>query len=57
MPYWRTLKSKGELNPKFPNAPEAQLKLLEKEGFEIIKRKKNINYFVKDYDKYLVLDI
>jgi alkylated DNA nucleotide flippase Atl1 len=58
MPYWRTLKSKGELNPKFPNAPEEQIALLEKEGFEIIKKGvKNIKYFVKDYDKYLVLDI
>jgi alkylated DNA nucleotide flippase Atl1 len=58
MPYWRTLKSKGELNPKFPNALEVQLKLLENEGFKIIKKGiKNIKYFVKDYDKYLVLEI
>ena len=58
MPYWRTLKSKGELNPKFPNAPEEQIVLLEHEGFEIIKKgKKNIKYFVKDYEQYLVSDI
>jgi len=58
MPYWRTLKSKGELNPKFPNALEEQIALLENEGFEIIKKGiKNIKYFVKDYDKYLVLNI
>ena len=45
MPYWRTLKSKGELNPKFPNVPEEQIALLEKEGFKIIKKGiKNIKY-------------
>lgn len=58
VPYWRTLKSKGELNPKFPNAPEEQIALLESEGFSIIKKgRKNFKYFVKDYDKYLVVDI
>ena len=50
MPYWRTLKSNGELNPKFPNAPLEQITLLEKEGFEIItKGKKSKRYFVKNY--------
>ncbi len=45
MPYWRTLKSNGELNLKFPNAPKEQIVLLENEGFEIIskgKKTKNI---------------
>jgi alkylated DNA nucleotide flippase Atl1 len=55
MPYWRTLKSKGEINLKFPNAPEEQITLLENEGFEIFtKGKKNIKYFVKDYEDYLL---
>ncbi len=55
MPYWRTLKTNGELNPKFPNAPEEQIALLENEGFEIItKGIKNKKYFVKDYDRHLV---
>ena len=55
MPYWRTLKSNGELNPKFPNAPLEQVTLLEKEGFEIItKGKKSKRYFVKNYNKYLI---
>jgi alkylated DNA nucleotide flippase Atl1 len=58
LPYWRTLKTNGELNPKFPNAPEEQIALLESEGFTILKKgRKNIKYFVKDYDKYLVTDL
>jgi hypothetical protein len=53
-PYWRTLKTKGELNPKYPKGIENQIALLKKEGFEIIQKgRKNIKYFVKDYDKYI----
>ena len=54
-PYWRTLKSNGELNMKYPEACELQKKMLEEEGFIIIaKGKKNIKYFVKDFEKYLI---
>ncbi len=42
LPYWRVIKSNGELNPKFPNAPYEQISLLENEGFEIIKKGKKI---------------
>lgn len=53
-PYWRTLKANGELNPKYPGGVEAQKKLLEDEGFTIIKKgRTNIRYYVKDYDKFL----
>lgn len=53
-PYWRTLKANGELNPKYPGGIEAQKKLLESEGFTVIKKgRTNIRYFVKDYEKYL----
>ncbi len=53
-PYWRTLKANGELNPKYPGGVEAQKKLLEGEGFTIIKKgRTNIRYYVKDYDNYL----
>ena len=31
-PYWRVLKSKGRLNPKYPGGVFAQAKLLEAEG-------------------------
>jgi len=56
MPYWRTLKAKGEINPKFPNAPYEQIAMLEQEGFEVIQKGvKNIRYFIKDYEDYLML--
>jgi len=49
LPYWRTLKTNGELNPKFPNAFDEQIALLESEGFTIVEKgRKNIRYFVKD---------
>lgn len=53
-PYWRVLKTNGELNPKYPGGLEEQKKKLEKEGFKIIKKgSKNIKYFVLDYQNYL----
>lgn len=53
-PYWRTLKNNGELNPKYPGGIEEQKKLLEAEGFTVIKKgRTNIRYYVKDFDKYL----
>lgn len=54
-PYWRTLKSDGELNSKYPEAIELQKRLLEKEGHTIIsKGTKNIKYYVKDFEGSLV---
>ncbi len=54
-PYWRTLKTDGELNIKYPGAIELQKRLLEEEGHTIIsKGKKNIKYYVKDFEKKLV---
>ena len=54
-PYWRTLKSDGELNVKYPEAIELQRRLLEEEGHTIItKGKKNIKYYVKDFEDSLV---
>lgn len=53
-PYWRTLKNKGELNPKYPGGAEAQKELLESEGHTVIQRgRTNIKYFVKDYEHKL----
>lgn len=50
-PYWRTLKANGELNAKYPGGLEAQKELLEKEGHTIVKKgRKNIRYYVKDYE-------
>lgn len=54
-PYWRTIKSDGELNTKYPEATELQRRLLEEEGHIIIsKGKKNIKYYVKDYENSLI---
>jgi alkylated DNA nucleotide flippase Atl1 len=50
-PYWRTLKANGELNEKYPGGVMAQKEKLEAEGHTIIQRgRKNIKYFVKDYE-------
>ena len=52
IPYWRTLKSDGALNEKYPGGVESHKKLLEKEGFEITEKGKK--FLVKDFEKYLV---
>lgn len=53
-PYWRTLKTNGELNAKYPGGIEAQKELLEKEGHTIIQKgRKNTKFYVKDYEKVL----
>ncbi len=53
-PYWRTLKSDGELNVKYPETIKLQKRLLEEEGHTIIsKGTKNIKYYVKDFEKSL----
>jgi alkylated DNA nucleotide flippase Atl1 len=51
-PYWRTLKSGGELNPKYPGGIEEQKKRLESEGHKVIQKGKK--YVVKDYKTSLV---
>lgn len=54
-PYWRTLKSDGELNAKYPEGIELQKRLLEAEGHTIISRGvKNIKYYVKDFTDSLI---
>ena len=53
-PYWRTLKANGELNEKYPGGIETQKEMLEKEGHTIIQKgRKNIKYYVKDYEGVL----
>ena len=51
-PWWRTLKSKGELNDRFPGGCEAQRKYLETEGFKVIQKGKK--YFVEDYENFML---
>ncbi len=50
-PYWRTLKSGGELNPKYPGGVEAAAKRLRAEGHEIVKKGKRV--FMAAYEKAL----
>ena len=51
-PYWRTLKTGGFLNEKYPRGLETQKQLLEQEGHVIIKKGKK--YLVKDYLKAVI---
>ena len=53
-PYWRTLKSGGELNEKYPGGTEAQAKHLQEEGHTIEPGKGKKPPKVKDFEKALV---
>ncbi len=50
-PYWRTLKSGGELNPKYPGGIEGQKSRLQQEGHSVLQKGKK--YKVADYDRRL----
>jgi len=50
-PYWRTLKSKGELNPKYPGGIENQKERLEAEGHTVIQKGKKL--VVQDFEESL----
>jgi len=52
IPWWRTLKSKGELNEKYPGGIDRQKMLLEMDEHAVIQKGKR--YFVKDYEDSLV---
>ena len=53
-PYWRTLKVRGELNPKYPGGVEAQAARLQAEGHTIDWGKTKKKPKVKDFEKALV---
>ncbi len=53
-PYWRTLKSGGELNEKYPGGAEKQATFLRAEGLVIEPGKGKKPPKVKDFEKYLV---
>lgn len=53
-PWWRTLKAGGELNEKYPGGAAAQKAKLEAEGHTVVRKgRKNIRYYVKDYESAL----
>ena len=51
-PYWRTLKTGGLINEKYPGEVNGQKKLLEKEGHTVVQKGKQ--YVVVDFEKHLV---
>ncbi len=51
-PYWRTLKTDGVINPKYPGGIERQKELLEEEGHKVIPRGRK--YVVADYKKSMM---
>jgi hypothetical protein len=51
-PYWRTLKTGGELNPKYPGGVPGITKLLAAEGHRVIQKGKR--FFVVDYEKAVI---
>jgi len=51
-PYWRTLKTGGEINPKYPGEIVELKALLESEGHEVAKKRNH--YVVLNYEKKLV---
>ena len=51
-PYWRTLKSRGELNPKSPGGLDNLRTRLENEGLTIVQKGKRL--FVDQFERYLV---
>ena len=51
-PYWRTLKTGGLLNYKYPGGIDVKKWLLEQEGPVVVRKGKK--FFVKDYLKSLV---
>ena len=52
-PYWRTLKTGGELNPKYPGGVKAQSAHLREEGHSIQAGKGKSVPKVKDFEKRL----
>ena len=50
-PYWRTLKTGGLVNEKYPGGVETQKKLLESEGHTVVQKGKKV--FVLDFEKAL----
>lgn len=50
-PYWRTLKSRGELNPKYPGGIENQIARLKNEGHTVVFHGKRC--FVENFEASL----
>ncbi|MHC4758141.1 MAG: MGMT family protein [Planctomycetota bacterium] len=53
-PYWRTLKTGGELNPKYPGGINNIKKRLEAEGHKVVQKGRSKKLVVEDFEKVLV---
>jgi hypothetical protein len=51
-PYWRTLKTGGELNPKYPGGIKNLCSRLAAEGHRVIQKRNR--YFVADYERAVI---
>jgi hypothetical protein len=51
-PYWRTLKTNGEINPKYPGGVVGLRRLLREEGHTVVQKGKR--FFVADYRDRIV---
>ena len=51
-PYWRTLKTGGIINEKYPGGIPGQKKILSQEGHKVIQKGKK--HLVTDYEKHLM---
>lgn len=51
-PYWRTLKTGGELNPKYPGGIPNLKRRLKSEGHRVVRKGKR--FVVSDFEKSLV---
>lgn len=51
-PWWRTLKTGGFLNDKFPSGPDMQKKMLEGEGHKVIQKGKK--WQVEDFESKII---
>jgi hypothetical protein len=54
-PYWRTLKTGGELNPKYPGGVEGIARRLRAEGHNIVTKGKRM--FVAEHEKKLFIKL
>lgn len=52
LPYWRTLKAGGELNPKYPGGIERLRRRLREEGHRVVAKGKR--FVVADFSDHLV---
>jgi hypothetical protein len=54
-PYWRTLKTGGEINPKYPGGVKQLSKRLRTEGHKIVHKGKKV--VVQNYERCLFADL